>query len=709
MSPALPCFSANQADRSRFLYLAAFLVLLTAIIPFFQARAFDFIAMDDPSYVYENPFVREGITWSGVRWALTSTHYGWLPLTRLSLMLDVTLFGVNPGAIHLCNLFFHACNALLIFLLLQRATGSIWTSALTAILFAVHPLRVESVVWISERKDVLFAFFVLLALYSYQEARNRREWYRLFPSLCLFLLAGMAKPMAVTLPIMLLLWDYWPLQRFPGEWRRMLLEKIPFFLLAGLLAGITVAIAHDLGTLPSTNLFPFPDRLANAVISYGVYLRQTFWPTDLDFFYLHPLTRWQGGHLLLSGMLLGLITFYAVRHRRQAPHLLFGWLWFLGTLLPVIGLLQGGALVRADRFTYMPHLGLGVAITWEMRRLFWQQEKKLGIKILLGLRPKPRQEEGHSPSSWTSIPVFHLFSKTWLFKVILLVFILLFMALLIHITWLQAGHWRNTATLTTHSLAISGPNYINLRIQGLAYANQNDWEKALDRLQQSLQRSPHDLVSQRAVANALIHVQRYAEALDLLQKIISETPPHHKNHMLAGVALLQLDRTAEALHHFEQAFPLHPNPEQLMDQVGVNLARKGQIRKAIDYFRRAQALQPDSFALNMHLGMALEEDPSAALPFLQRAGRLQPNHLLALYHLGKTLNRLKDHTQAAAILQQAMTLQPRDPDILFEMAYALAKLGERQAAIGHLENLLHMQPEHLPARQLLEVVRKITP
>ncbi|MBF0425678.1 MAG: hypothetical protein HQL66_07655, partial [Magnetococcales bacterium] len=237
--PFSPSLLATGRD-GHLLRVLALAVFVAAIVPFFEVGTFDFVVIDDAPYIYDNPFVREGITWRGVHWALTSTHFGWLPLTRLSLMLDVTLFGLNAGAMHLVNVFFHACNALLVFLLLHRATALPWPAAGVAVLFAVHPLRVESVAWISERKDVLFAFFVLLALHAYQEARWRSGWRPLLPVLLLFIAAGMAKPMAVMLPVMLLLWDFWPLGRLPTDWRRLLLEKIPFFVVALLLAGITV-------------------------------------------------------------------------------------------------------------------------------------------------------------------------------------------------------------------------------------------------------------------------------------------------------------------------------------------------------------------------------------------------------------------------------------------------------------------------------------
>ncbi|MBF0154457.1 MAG: tetratricopeptide repeat protein [Magnetococcales bacterium] len=664
-----PSFSPDRRG-DRHLHWAIFWVFLTAILPFFQARAFDFITMDDPSYVYDNPFVRAGVTWEGVRWAISSTHHGWLPLTRLSLMLDVTLFGVNPGAMHLVNLFFHVCNALLILLLLYRATGNLWAGACTAALFAVHPLRVESVVWISERKDVLFAFFILLALYAYQEARQRRDWQRLLPTLFLFVAAGMAKPMAVTLPVMLLLWDYWPLHRFPAEWRRLLLEKIPFFVLATLLAGTTLWIAHDLDNVSSLGQFSLTDRLANTVISYGVYGLQTLWPVDLDFFYPHPLSHWRGGHLLLAAAFLIVMTLYAVHQRHRAPYLLFGWLWFLLTLLPVIGILQASAMVRADRFTYIPHLGLGVALTWEAQRLL--RHRRAGVPVLAGLA-------------------------------------LLGTALLGYNTWLQAQQWRNTEVLATRSLEISGPNFINLRILGLAHASQGDWEKASERFQQSLQFSPHDPVSQRTAADALIHLQRHQEALELLQKATRDKPDDPKNHMMVGAVLLQLNRTDEAKQAFERAFPLHTNPDQLMDQAGIHFAFKNLPQEATPYFRRAQALNPNSFPVNMHLGISLENDPASALPFFVQAVRLQPRHVAALFQLGKMHNRLKDHTQASDVLRRALEIQPLDPNIHYELAYALLKSGVRSAAIDHLQEALRLKPDHTPARQLLAVAQTVTP
>ncbi|MBF0177600.1 MAG: tetratricopeptide repeat protein [Magnetococcales bacterium] len=656
--------------KGHYVHLAFFFIVLTTVLPFYQVRTFDFITMDDPSYVYDNPHVREGITGSGIWWALTSTQYFWLPLTRLSLMAEVSLFGIDPGAMHLVNLFFHVCNVLLFFSLLRRATGCDGASAVATLLFAVHPLRVESVVWIAERKDVLFAFFILLALHAYQTAWCRRTWYRFVPALILFVLANMAKPMAVTLPIMLLLWDYWPLGRFTTTWRHLFWEKIPFFALAILLAGVTIWSAMDADNLPSLRLLSITDRLANIVISYAVYLRQSFWPTGLDFFYEHPKSHWQAIHLLQSLLILSLVTFYAFRQRRQAPFFLFGWLWFLLTLLPVIGFLQNSAQVRADRFTYIPHLGLCVAVTWEARRLWCN--RVAGVPILAFL-------------AFCSVAAL-----SW------------------H-TWLYAHQWRHTASLVAHSQAVSGINFINQRVLGLFDIQRGAWEEALKPLQRSLALSPHDAISQRSVALVLVRLKRYQEALALLQKSVLENSEDPQIHYLLGTVLLEMNHMDEAEQHFEQAFSYHPAPEYLLDQAGVQLARKGRTQVAARCFQRALAREPDVFRFNFHLGMALAEDPAAALLPLLRAVRLQPHDVSALFNLGKVHNRLKDHSRAAEVLRRALKRHPHDPDILYELAYALLKLGDRPSAIHHLEEALRQKPDFTPAGQLLALARRIAP
>ena len=348
--------------------LAALALAALAWLSFGGAIRNGFVAFDDDRYVYDNPPVAQGLAPAGIRWAFTTgTEANWHPLTWLSHMADVELYGLRPAGHHLTSLLLHAANAILLFLALRGLTGRFWPAWLAAALWTVHPLRTESVVWISERKDVLSTFFGLLALGAYGRAapRGRLGWTAPF-----FALSLMAKPTWITLPFLLLLLDAWPLGRWPAQpWRNLALEKWPLFLLAAASGAVTFAVQRHGGTVQALDWLPFGERLGNAAVAYGEYLRALFWPVDLACFY-PPYPR--GPALGTIGWaLVGLLalTVAAAAHARQRPWWLVGWLWFLGTLVPMIGLVQVGGQSRADRYTLLPHVGLLVALAWGLAEI----------------------------------------------------------------------------------------------------------------------------------------------------------------------------------------------------------------------------------------------------------------------------------------------------------------------------------------------------
>ena len=388
-----------------------FALAVSTLLVFWQVRDFDFIDYDDDLYVYKNQHVLNGLTADGVIWAFTTNRSAnWHPLTWLSLMLDCQLFGPGPGRIHLINVLLHLANTLLLFAVLKKMTGSLWPSAFVAAAFALHPMHVESVAWIAERKDVLSTFFFLLTLAAYAGYVKRPSVYRYMLSLVLFAVGLMAKPMLVTLPFVLLLLDYWPLNRLMAQTAatsshrggksvpaadkyltlyRIIIEKIPFFVLSAVSSVITFSVQQSSGAVADINILPLQNRVANAFLSYAKYIGKMFWPQDLAVFYplnaVGSISLWQ---FVLYALLLVGVTFLVLRFCGTRKYLLVGWFWFVGTLVPVIGFVQVGSQAFADRYTYIPYIGLFIMIAWGLPELLskWPYRKfALGISAVIAL------------------------------------------------------------------------------------------------------------------------------------------------------------------------------------------------------------------------------------------------------------------------------------------------------------------------------------
>jgi len=494
---------------------------------FGQVAGHPFLDYDDGEYVYANPVVLSGLSWEGARWALVTNHAAnWHPLTWLSHMADVTLFGTAAGAHHLVNVLLHAATAVLLFLVLDRSTGEPPPSALAAMLFAVHPLHVESVAWVAERKDVLCGLLWVLTVAVYARYARRpsaRRWLAVAGALFLALLA---KPMAVTLPFVLLLLDAWPLRRLHRGARTLVLEKVPLLLLAAVAAALTWRAQSASGATAGAEAYPFRDRLLNACLAYAVYLRQTVWPAHLSVFYPHPCSvgaSVDGRAALGALVLLAALTAAAVWQRRRG-YPLVGWLWFAGTLVPVIGLVQVGAQAHADRYTYLPLVGLFVALAW-------------GLWDAVGRR--------WPPFAAVSIPLALVLAGT---------------------AWLQTGHWRDRATLYAHAIASTGQNWLAWNNLGLARLDDGDLAGAEHAFAVAVQAKPDyaDGWYNAGVAELrggqllpAVHAYRQALALD------AANPDAWVN---LGIAYRGLRREAEALACFDRALALRSDDPLALGQ-----------------------------------------------------------------------------------------------------------------------------------------------
>ena len=549
---------AGLNDRWTVLTVCIFLAAMTWLV-FGQTLRHEFVSFDDNLYVCENPAVTHGLNLKGVGWAFTHTVVAnWHPLTMMTHMLDCRLYGLNAGGHHLTNVLLHTASVILLFLVLRRMTGALWRSALVAAVFAIHPLRVESVAWVAERKDVLSGLFFMLTLWAYVRYVGKSKAHspksKVFYGLVLlfFVLGLMSKPMVVTLPFVLLLLDYWPLNRFTpppvpavtgkGDslknhflpWR-LILEKIPLLALSGAACVATMMIQKDI-IAP----VPLALRIGNAAVSYVVYLRQMFCPAGLAVLYPYPQNSLPGWKIALAVVLLAAISAGVFLRRQRQPYLLMGWLWYLGMLIPVIGLVQVGGQAHADRYTYLPQIGLYLALIWAAGSLGagWRHRR-----VVLG----------------------------GLSSVILVA--------LIFCARTQTSYWRNSEVLWTHTLACTSDNYI-------AHYNLGD---------------------------ALVKMGRRDEAIAQYQKTLQITPNYAEAHDNLGSVLLQKGRVDEAIAHYQTALRITPENATAHNNLGNALFQKRMVAEAITHYQKALQINPDYAEAHNNLAWVLATAPQVSL------------------------------------------------------------------------------------------------
>jgi Tfp pilus assembly protein PilF len=557
--------------------IICFFLLLATLVVFSPVYHHDFVHLDDDLYITDNPNVQQGLSGESIKWAFTSTHAGlWLPLTWLSLMLDFELFGLKAGGYHLSNLFFHLSNTILFFLLFKRMTGALWRSAFVAALFALHPLRVESVAWAVERKDVLSTLFFLLSIYIYVRYTEHGRLLAYISALLLFSLSLMAKPMLVTLPCLLLLLDYWPLGRLslgesgPDHYQktiaiqsspktviiaRLLIEKIPFFLLSLIFSIVTLLAQRRFGALSGLQALPLRARFANALVSYVEYISKMFWPRNLAVFYPYPLETLPLWKVAGAGLLLAGVTALALRAaRRHYRYALTGWLWYLVSLLPAIGLVQAGSQAMADRFTYVPLIGLFWVVSWTVPDL------------LANWRPK---------------------------RLILPLSAGLVLVLLMACTRLQVKHWRDSITLFEHALRVTENNTVMQNNLGVVFVEQGRFADAIPHFTKALQIRPKDVKAQINLAVSLAHLGDLQKAIEHYRKALELEPHHAGAHNNLGNVLLIQGRVDEAAVEFSEALKINGDYAEAHNNLGVVLARQGRFAEAIEHFKEALRINPD--------------------------------------------------------------------------------------------------------------------
>ena len=535
------------------------LVLVISIrVLYWPVTGFEFIDLDDNLYLYENPAIHKGLSSEGLYWAITTFHTSnWHPLTWLSLMADYELYGLNPAGYHVSNLLLHILNTLLLFFFLKQITGDTWKCLAVAALFAVHPLNIESVAWISERKNLLSTSFWILTLFAYIHYVKKRQWWRYLPVLLFFILGLMAKPVLVTLPVVLLLLDYWPLRRFStinqycgelflesvhhGSTLLILLkEKIPLLFVSLCSALITLYAAKMGGAIAPISVFPLSDRIGNALISYVSYLGKTVWPLNLAIFYPYSTSR--PLEILAAGLLLVTVTVFVVVKRSKYPYLVTGWFWYLVTLLPVIGIIQVGSQAMANRYAYIPLIGLFVIIVW-------------GIPGLL----KNRIDCRYFP-----IPVFAL------------ILIMSFS------TWGQLPYWRNSELVYRQALNATKENHVAHFGMGNVWRNRGDLSKACYHYLQALKINPTYAEARNNLGMILIQSGKTDRAESQFRQAIKDNRMLASAHNNLGALLFTKGQTGEAKACLLRALELQPDYEDAKDNLDNLLQNRGEKSGKVD-------------------------------------------------------------------------------------------------------------------------------
>ena len=502
------------------------LAALTWLV-FSQTLWHDFINYDDPRYVYETTRITDGLSLSGIAWAFTHIHsLNWHPLTTISHMLDCQLYGLKAGWHHFTNVVLHTLAAILLFLALQQMTGAIWRSAFVAAVFAIHPLRVESVAWIAERKDVLSGVFFMLTLLAYAYYVRLPGVGRYLVVVSVFGCGLMSKPMLVTSPFVLLLLDYWPLDRIKGQLWKRLAEKIPLLALSAV-SSITTFLVQK-GAVGRTEELPVLERINNAVVSYVLYVWQMLWPVNLAVFYPHPENRLLLWEIFSSLLLLLCITAVAIALRQKRPYLIMGWLWYLGMLVPVIGLVQVGWQGRADRYTYLPQIGLYIAITWAAADLtsLWRRQRTI--------------------LSAAAILVIGALSLC---------------------AWVQTSYWRDSETLFRHALSVTTNNDVAENNLGIVFLGKGKLDEAISFLQSAADLRPDNSPAHENLAKALLQKGRVADALVHYRKLLELQPDNIEVHNIVGTVLAQQGRVREGAEEWQKVLMIEPDNGNAMSNL----------------------------------------------------------------------------------------------------------------------------------------------
>ncbi len=675
------------------------------VLLFWRTTDYGFTNFDDPTYVTDNAHVQAGFTRNSIAWAFTAPEANWHPLTWFSHMLDWQLYGGSAGGHHLTSVLWHAANAVLAFFFLCRLTGTYWMSAFAAALFAWHPLRVESVAWISERKDVMSGCFFLLTLWAYlaygercRQKQRARSLYLL--TLSLFLLGLMCKPMLVTVPLVLLLLDFWPLRRgqlgsgdaagtkitaWWQSWREPFLEKIPFFALSLIISVLTVHLQWE-GQAFRLAL-PFMARLSNALVSVMRYLGKFFWPFDLTVCYPHP-GHWPAGIVVAAVLLVTVVTFLVWRQRRNRPWMLAGWAWYLVVLLPVIGLVQVGFQAMADRYSYLSLLGwqlalFGLVSEWSVRPVWRRVLPAAGATVLIGyaVRTWDQQATWRDPLALFGHAAAVTERNDWA-------------EASLGYTYFTMGRFDEAAAHARSALAINPKNENALYTLASVRARQNELNEAANLCRTLLQLLPADAEAEYLLGAILLRLGAADEAVAHLKAAISKATDLYENNVRMALAEAMQGRPHNAVPRFAAATAQNPKDSDAQFGYGMALAAIGRTEEAIGRFQSTVQLQPDHPGANLQLGFYFSQGRQSeeAIRHLRAALAGQPRLAAAHLVLARVLEQAGRTAEATASFAQAMACAPGDPAVFSTWAETLARRGQFAEAVTPYERAVQLQP-----------------
>lgn len=708
---SLPFFFRNRSMRSsraQKLTAILFLIILNLAI-FWRVQSFDFVAYDDQVYVFNNVNVQAGLDCESVKWAFTTTDLGfWHPLTWLSLMGDHYFFALNPGGYHWTNILLHLAAGLFLFLALRRMTGSNWMSCFIAALFSIHPLHVESVAWVSERKDVLSGLFWMMTLWFYAYYAEKPVLVRYIPVLAAFVLGLMSKPMLVTLPFVLILLDFWPMRRLdsadsPGDsgpigqdfkplfakrsFMFLICEKIPLVFLSVAASCLVFYTERKIGALAPLEAIPFADRLCNAIKAYLGYLVKTFCPTDLSVFYPYA-SQYNPWEVSFAAALLIWITILVGLAYKRAPYAIAGWFWFLGTLVPVIGLVQVGSHAMADRYTYIPLVGLFIVVTCAAFDLLGSMRGKRVILSLLG-------------------------------SIVLVV--------LAYLTYEQLQHWRNTEALFRKALSATGSgNYVAHNGLGNVMLNRGKVEEALLHFKEAVKARPNYEPAMNNAGIALVALKRKKEARDYFQAAIRIDPNFAMAYYNMGVILKDEGDFNQAEREFLKAIRIDPKEKDYYYWLAFVLLRQGRAYEARENYRTYLRLQRgeiqtarevnnpeakkiEDAMVNYYVGLGYGDsgDDDRAVDFYRRAIDIYPKFSFLHNNLGVVLTRKRLLADAEVAFKEAIRLDPNHAGARNNLGVIYFQKGMLDEAYGHFREAVRLRPDFANAHFYLAKIYRI--
>lgn len=650
---------------------------------YYRVGNYDFINYDDDKYVSQNSYIKSGFTKETVKWALTSFDEAtWQPLTWLSFMIDKKIYGMNPGGFHLTNVFLHILNTLLLFFILLKSTKAPFKSGFAAALFAIHPLHVESVAWVTERKDVLSTFFGMLSILIYLGYAKHKNIYNYIFALLFFCFGLMSKPMLVTLPFLLLLMDYWPLNRiqyetalnktnapFFSRFNALLLEKTPFLLIALISCVITFSVQKAGGAVSALEAIPLATRILNAIVSYGAYVYKIFLPLNLAVIYPYTLEipLWQ---VVSSVLLLSAVSIFSIYKAKSHPYIIVGWLWFLGSLVPVIGLVQIGAHKMADRFTYIPLIGIFIIISFGTPHL-----------------------SANFKSNKRILPV--------------LAVITLFLLSLL--SFRQIGYWENSKTLFTHAVKVTRQNKVAHNNLGVALFDEKDVEKAIFHYNKALEIDPRFIYALNNMGRALYEKKDFKGATDYYKKAIDINPHFTEAQNNLAVSREKTGNFTEAYDLYKAALEKNPNNIDAYYNLGILLEKMNNIEASINHYKKALLIDPNHKDAHFNLANIYKKtgDANNAAIHYNKTIQIQPDYKEAYNNLGVLMGMQNKLDPAIRYFEKAIEIDADFADAHNNIGLTLIRKGDVSKAIFHYKEALRINPDFKNARNNLNAAKQL--